>query len=170
MDSEPPSFVPPPSSNPPRPGSPSYRSSSAPTTSVAPPAMPPSLVWPIVRLVLSAGMLLLAAQAAANLDPEAKGLAANAVPCVLIALAMAGPPMVLQRYRSLRMFSWLLLIAAFFQLYVRRDGLLGVPGPVATSEPRAFELSASEPRASEPRAFELRTTELRAPERAATDV
>jgi hypothetical protein len=125
MDSEPPSFVPPPSSDPPRPGAPSYRSSSAPTTSVAPPAMPPSVAWPIARLWLSAGMLLLASQAAANQDPEGKGLLANALPCVLIALAMAGPPMVLPRYRSLRMFSWLLLIAAFFQLYARKDGLFG---------------------------------------------
>ncbi|HKO49681.1 MAG TPA: hypothetical protein VJV79_18255 [Polyangiaceae bacterium] len=72
-------------------------------------------------------MLLLAAQAAANQDPEAKGVLVNAIPCVLIALAMAGPPMVLTRYRSLRMFSWLLLIAAFFQLYARWDGLLGAP-------------------------------------------
>lgn len=127
MDSDPPSFVPPPSSDPPRPGSPSYRSSSAPTTSVAPPAIPPSPLWPIARLFISAGMLLLAAQAAANQDPEAKGLLANAIPCVLIAVGMAGPPMVFQRYRSLRMFSWLLLIAAFFQLYARRDGLLDVP-------------------------------------------
>jgi hypothetical protein len=38
--------------------------------------------------------------------------------------------MILPSYRSLRMFSWLLLIAAFFQLYARKDGLLGVPGPV----------------------------------------
>jgi len=89
--------------------------------------MPPSLAWPIVRLLLSAGMLMLAAQAAANKDPEAKGLLVNAVPCVLIALGMAVPPLLLTRYRSLRMFSWLLLIAAFFQLYARRDGLLGVP-------------------------------------------
>jgi len=85
------------------------------------------MAWPIARLFISAGMLLLAAQAAANQDSEAKGLLVNAIPCVLIALAMAGPPMVLQRYRSLRMFSWLLLIAAFFQLYARRDGLLGAP-------------------------------------------
>ena len=127
MDSEPPSFVPPPSSDPPRPGAPSYRTSSAPTTSIAPQAMPPSPVWPIVRLLLSAGMLLLAGQAAANRDPEAKGLLFNVGPCVMIALLMAGPPMVLQRYRSLRMFSWLLLIAAFFQLYARWDGLLGTP-------------------------------------------
>ena len=140
MDSEPPSFVPPPSSNPPRPGSPSYRTSSAPTTSLAPPAMPPSVAWPIVRLFISAGMLLLAAQAAANQDPEAKGLLANAIPCVLIALAMAGPPMVLLRYRSLRMFSWLLLIAAFFQLYARRDGLLGVPVSASLAAPSATEV------------------------------
>ncbi len=126
MDSEPPSFVPPPSSDPPRPGSALYRSSSAPTTSVAPPAMAPSPIWPIVRLLLSAGMLLLAGQAASNQDPEAKGFLLNAIPCLLIALAMAGVPMLLQRYRSLRMFSWLLLIAAFFQLYARRGGLLGV--------------------------------------------
>ncbi|HYQ29178.1 MAG TPA: hypothetical protein VER04_18230 [Polyangiaceae bacterium] len=131
MDSEPPSFVPPPSSDPPRPGSPTYRSSSAPTTSVAPPAVPPSLAWPIARLLLSGVMLLLAGQAAANQDPEAKGLLLNGVPCVLIALLMAGPPMVLERYRSLRMFSWLLLIAAFFQLYARRDGLLGTTPVVA---------------------------------------
>jgi len=70
-------------------------------------------------------MLLFASQAAANLDPEAKGVLANAVPCVLIAFGMAVPPMLLPRYRSLRMFSWLLLIAAFFQLYARRDGLFG---------------------------------------------
>ncbi|MEI9940942.1 MAG: hypothetical protein WDO69_27305 [Pseudomonadota bacterium] len=89
--------------------------------------MAPSRVWPLVRLLLAAGMLLLAAQAAANQDPEAKGLLFNAVPCLLIALAMAGAPMLLPRYRSLRMFSWLLLIAAFFQLYARKDGLLGVP-------------------------------------------
>ncbi|MEI9952919.1 MAG: hypothetical protein WDO74_29080 [Pseudomonadota bacterium] len=89
MDSEPPSFVPPPSSDPPRPGSPLYRSSSAPTTSVAPPAMAASPVWPIVRILLAAGMLLLAAQAAANQDPEAKGLLFNLVLCVLLALAMA---------------------------------------------------------------------------------
>lgn len=94
--------------------------------------MAPSPVWPIARLLISAGMLLLAAQAAANQDPEAKGLLFNAVPCFLIALAMACAPMALPRYRSLRMFSWLLLIAAFFQLYARRDGLLGVP--VAASE------------------------------------
>lgn len=70
-------------------------------------------------------MLLLAAQAAQNLDPQGKGVLTNAVPCVLIALGMAVPPMILPRYRSLRMFSWLLLIAAFFQLYARREGLLG---------------------------------------------
>lgn len=80
---------------------------------------------PVVRLAVSAVMLLFASQAAANLDPEAKGVLANAVPCVLIALGMAVPPMLLPRYRSLRMFSWLLLIAAFFQLYARRDGLFG---------------------------------------------
>jgi hypothetical protein len=68
-------------------------------------------------------MLLLASAAAENQDPEGKGLLLNAVPCVLIALGMAAPPMLLSRYRSLRMFSWLLLIAAFFQLYARRDGL-----------------------------------------------
>jgi hypothetical protein len=88
--------------------------------------MAPSPLWPIARLVLAGGMLLLAAEAARNQDPDAKGLLFNAVPCILIALAMAGAPMVLPRYRSLRMFSWLLLIAAFFQLYARRDGLLGV--------------------------------------------
>ena len=93
--------------------------------------MAPSPIWPIVRLLISAGMLLLAAQAAANKDPDAKGVLFNAVPCFLIALAMAGAPMVLPRYRSLRMFSWLLLIAAFFQLYARREGLLGVPVAVA---------------------------------------
>lgn len=125
MDSDPPSFVPPPSSNPPRPGSPSYRSSSAPTTSVAPPPVPPSVVWPIVRLLIAVGMLLLASQAAANQDPDARGVLFNALLCFGIALAMAVPPMILARYRSLRMFSWLLLIAAFFQLYVRRDGLFG---------------------------------------------
>jgi len=76
-------------------------------------------------------MLLLAAAAAANQDPDAKGFFLNAVPCVLIALGMAVPPMLLARYRSLRMFSWLLLIAAFFQLYARRDGLLGVAMTVA---------------------------------------
>lgn len=80
-----------------------------------------------MRLLLSAGMLQLSAQAAANQDPEAKGLLVNAIPCLLIALGMAVPPMILARYRSLRMFSWLLLIASFFQLYARRDGLLGAP-------------------------------------------
>jgi hypothetical protein len=80
-------------------------------------------------------MLLLAAAAAANQDPDAKGLLLNAIPCVLIALAMAVPPMLLSRYRSLRMFSWLLLIAAFFQLYVRRDGLFGASITVAGSMP-----------------------------------
>jgi|GEM_PF-1194163 len=126
MDSEPPPSFVPPSSHPPRPGSAAYRSSSAPTTSVAPPPVPPSVTWPIARLLLSVGMLLLAGQAAANQDPEGKGLLVNVLPCVLIALAMAGPPLVLQRFRSLRMFSWLFLIAAFFQLYARKDGLLGV--------------------------------------------
>ena len=138
MDSEPPSFVPPPSSDPPLPGSPWYRSSSAPTTSVAPPPAPPSSAWPIARLVIAGGMLLLAAQAAANRDPEAKGMLLNAIPCVLIALAMAGAPLVLPRYRSLRMFSWLLLIAAFFQLYARKDGLLGVARAIVElAEPKA---------------------------------
>jgi len=126
MDSEPPPSFVPPSSHPPRPGSAAYRSSSAPTTSVAPPPVPPSTLWPMVRLLLSTGMLLLAGQAAANQDAEGKGLLVNLLPCVLIALAMAVPPMVLQRFRSLRMFSWLFLIAAFFQLYARKDGLLGV--------------------------------------------
>ncbi|HYP77213.1 MAG TPA: hypothetical protein VER12_14690 [Polyangiaceae bacterium] len=125
MDSDPPSFVPPPSSEPPLPGSAAFRSSSAPTTSVAPPPLPPSMAWPIARLLISAVMLLLASQAAANRDPDAKGLLLNAVPCILIALGMAVPPLLLSRYRSLRMFSWLLLIAAFFQLYARRDGLFG---------------------------------------------
>ena len=85
--------------------------------------MPPSVVWPLVRVSLSLGMLLLASQAAANRDPDAKGVLLNAIPCVGIALGMAVPPMIFPRYRSLRMFSWLLLIAAFFQLYARRDGL-----------------------------------------------
>jgi hypothetical protein len=92
--------------------------------------MPPGLAWPIVRLLLAVAMLLLAAQAAANQDPQAHGVFWNALGCVSIALAMAGVPMILPSYRSLRMFSWLLLIAAFFQLYVRRDGLLSVPAPV----------------------------------------
>jgi hypothetical protein len=100
------------------------------------------MAWPIVRLVLSAGMLLLAAQAAANQDPEAKGLLANALFCAVIALSMAGPPMVLPRFRSLRMFSWLLLIAAFFQLYARRDGLLGtaVAALIAPAVPGATDV------------------------------
>ena len=142
MDSDPPSFRPPPPSDPPRPGSPAFRSSSAPTTSLVPPPVPPSVVWPIVRLCLSAGMLLLAAQAAANRDPDAKGLLINAVPCVLIALGMAVPPLLLPRYRSLRMFSWLLLIAAFFQLYVRRDGLFDASVTAARSV-RASALRSS---------------------------
>jgi hypothetical protein len=103
------------------------------------------MVWPIVRLLLSVGMLALASQAAANKDPDAQGLLANAVPCVLIALAMAGPPMVLSRYRSLRMFSWLLLIAAFFQLYARRDGLLGVPMATAAASQGSLSVSVSRP-------------------------
>ncbi len=127
MASEPPSVAPPPSSHPPQSDSASYRSSSAPTTSVAPPAVAPGLAWPIVRLLLAVGMLLLAAQAAANQDPQARGIFWNVLGCVSIALAMAGAPMLLPSYRSLRMFSWLLLIAAFFQLYARKDGLLGVP-------------------------------------------
>jgi len=138
MDTDPPSFVPPPSSGPPRPGTPSYRSSSAPTTSVAPPPEPPNPVGSIVRLCLSAGMLTFATQAAANLDPEAKGMLANAVPCVLIAFAMAVPPMILPRFRSLRMFSWLLLIAAFFQLYARREGLFGASVRAAAATPPAL--------------------------------
>jgi hypothetical protein len=97
--------------------------------------MPPSTVWPIVRLSISAGMLLLASQAAANQDSDAKGLLFNALPCVGIALGMAVPPMIFQRYRSLRMFSWLLLIAAFFQLYARRDGLLGTSVTTAGALP-----------------------------------
>jgi len=137
MDTDPPSFVPPPSSDPPRPGSPSYRSSSAPTTSIAPPPVPPSLTWPIVRLFIAAGMLLLASQAAANQDPEAKGVVFNALPCIGIALAMAIPPMLLPRYRSLHMFSWLLLIAAFFQLYARREGLFGASLTAARTPPAA---------------------------------
>jgi hypothetical protein len=101
--------------------------------------MPPSVAWPIARLSISAGMLLLASQAAANQDPDAKGVLLNAVPCVGIALGMAVPPMLLPRYRSLRMFSWLLLIAAFFQLYARRDGLFGtsVTATLATHAARA---------------------------------
>jgi hypothetical protein len=90
--------------------------------------LPPNPIWPIARLLIASAMLLLSAQAAANQDPELKGLLVNSVPCLLIALGMAVPPMILPRYRSLRMFSWLLLIAAFFQLYARRDGLIGAPG------------------------------------------
>jgi hypothetical protein len=97
--------------------------------------VPPSVVWPIVRLSVSAGMLWLASQAAANQDPEAKGVLFNALPCVGIALGMAVPPMLLPRYRSLRMFSWLLLIAAFFQLYARRDGLFGTTVTAALTAP-----------------------------------
>lgn len=77
-------------------------------------------------------MLLLTSQAAANQDPEAKGILVNALPCVAIALGMAVPPMLLPRFRSLRMFSWLLLIAAFFQLYARRDGLIDTAAAKAT--------------------------------------
>jgi hypothetical protein len=38
------------------------------------------------------------------------------------------------------MFSWLLLIAAFFQLYARRDGLLGVPVSASLAAPSATEV------------------------------
>jgi len=94
----------------------------------------------MVRLCLSAGLLLLAAQAAANKDPDGQGIWVNAVPCVLIALGMAVPPLLLRRFRSLHMFSWLLLIAAFFQLYARRDGLYGAS--VAAASPSCASLTA----------------------------
>jgi hypothetical protein len=124
LESEPPSVVPPPS-GPAEPGSPGYRSSSAPTTSVAPPPSVSGPGWAIVRLVLAAGMLILTIQSTTTQDAERRGLVQNGLPCLLIALAMAGVPMVMARYRSLRMFSWLLLIAAFFQLWTT---LRAVPG------------------------------------------
>ena len=116
MESQPPSVVPPPA-GPAEPGSPAYRSSSAPTTSVAPPPQASGPGWPIARLVLAVGMLIMTIQTTTTQDAERKGIVQNGLPCLLIALAMAGVPMVMARYRSLRMFSWLLLIAAFFQLW-----------------------------------------------------
>ena len=83
--------------------------------------------WSVVRILLAVVMLILAAQAAANQDPALRGIVASGLRCVGVALVMAALPMVVPRYRSLQTFSWLLLLAAFFQLYAQRDGLIGEP-------------------------------------------
>jgi hypothetical protein len=63
-------------------------------------------------------MLFVTIQLTMAQDPEHKGPFQVTLGCLSIALSMAGVPMILPRYRSLRMFSWLLLIAAFFQLWM----------------------------------------------------
>ena len=89
--------------------------------------MTPDLIWTVVRFLVAVVMLVLAAQAAANQDPDSGGIVKSGLRCAGVALAMALLPMVVPRYRSLPALSWLLLLAAFFQLYAQRDGLLGQP-------------------------------------------
>ena len=128
MGSEPPPSVDPPArSLPPEPGSAAYRSSSAPTTSIAPPPAAPGVAWLVARLLIAVCLLALAAQAETNRDQSARGFVHNALSVVSPALLLAGLPMLVPRYRSLRLFSWLLLLAAFFQFYARKDGLLDAP-------------------------------------------
>lgn len=71
-------------------------------------------------------MLILATQAAVSQDPDSRGLLVNAWLSAGLPLLIASLPLVFARYRSVRLFSWLLLVAAFFQLYVHKDGVLGV--------------------------------------------
>ena len=42
--------------------------------------------------------------------------------------------MLVPRFRSLRVFSWLLLIAVFMQLYARKDALFGESLALAATE------------------------------------
>ncbi|MET0792154.1 MAG: hypothetical protein ABW061_11590 [Polyangiaceae bacterium] len=125
MESEPPSVVPRVRSVPPEPGSAAFRSSSAPTTSVAPPAMSPGLLWPCARLALACCMLVLRAAAAVNSGSTPSEAGADVTRALGTALIVAGLPLLLPRYRSLRAFSWVLLIVTFLELYLTRDRLIG---------------------------------------------
>ena len=124
MESEPPSVVPPPSSVPPQPGSAAYRSSSAPTTSVAPPPLPPNLVWPLVRVTLGCGALAVRGMAATNAGATLHGAVVTTALTALVALLIAGAPMSLARYRSLRAFSWVFLLVCLCALQLSRDPIL----------------------------------------------
>ena len=125
MSSEPPSVVPPAPSVPPAPGSAAFRSSSAPTTSVAPPAMGPGLLWPCVRLAFGGVMLVLRGAASFNSGASASGVSSDVLRALGVALVVAGLPLLLPRYRSFRAFSWLFLIITFLQLYLSTDRLIG---------------------------------------------
>ncbi len=125
MNSEPPSFRPRASSVPPEPGSAAYRSSSAPTTSVAPPAISPGLLWPNVRLALACVLLVLRGAASVNAGSTGSGVAADVARALGAALVVAGLPLLLKQFRSLRTFSWLFLIVTFLELYLSRDRLIG---------------------------------------------
>jgi hypothetical protein len=125
MESEPPSVIPRTSSVPPQPGSAAYRSSSAPTTSVAPNALSPSLLWPCVRLLLACAMLLLRGVASVNTGALPNAVSADVARALGAALIVAGVPLSLPRFRSFRAFSWLFLIVTFLELYLTKDRLIG---------------------------------------------
>jgi hypothetical protein len=79
--------------------------------------MSPGNAWPVARLVLSACLLILAAEARAAREPSAAGIAPSSLLASALPLVLACLPLIVPRYRSLRAFSWVLLVIAFIQLY-----------------------------------------------------
>lgn len=123
MESDPPSIVPT-SSAPPLPGTAAYRSSSAPTTSIAPPAVAPGLFWPVLRTLLAGSLLALRAALSTN-DATAFTAMADAVTCCGVALLIGALPMLLPRYRSFASFSWRVLAVTFIEFYASYSRSLG---------------------------------------------
>jgi hypothetical protein len=90
----------------------------APQLSPAPPSAPrvPRL-WPVIRLVLAAGVLFVLGRMACRYSFNLKLAVGDVVATTTVPLVFAALPMVVRRYRSLAAFSWLLLLASVLVLF-----------------------------------------------------
>ena len=70
-------------------------------------------------------MLVLRGAASVNSGASAGGASSDIARALGVALIVAGLPLLVPRYRSLRAFSWLFFIATFLALYLAKDRLVG---------------------------------------------
>jgi uncharacterized membrane protein HdeD (DUF308 family) len=87
--------------------------------------MSPGLHWPFARLALACAMLVLRGAASFNSGAPPVAALDDIARALGVALIVAGLPLLVPRFRSIRAFSWLLLIATFLELYLSKDRLIG---------------------------------------------
>jgi len=87
--------------------------------------MAPGLAWPLLRTAIALAMLALRGFGAVRIEGPSSAVFTDVASAAGIALVIAALPMILPRYRSFRVFSWLLLIVCACELQLSRDRWLG---------------------------------------------